>query len=167
MYKYNSLQINVIIPHLESILYDNIKDEDLYINHDKSIDGLELESHVTLLHGIEPEYDFEYVQEHVDLPDISELLLTIPAFGIFESKEYDVLYFEIQCDMLNVLHYQLKNNIPNTYEFDQYKPHLTLAYLKPGLGRKYLNHFGEIKTPLTLFPDDYLFSYANLNTNNE
>ena len=61
------------------------------------------------------------------------------AFNIFEHPEQDVLYIEVIGDSMQELHAKiakLPNSRPPTHP--KYIPHLTVAYLKKGTGRKYV-----------------------------
>lgn len=44
---------------------------------------------------------------------------------------------EVDSPDLHKLHDLIKKSLPNTQDFDEYRPHVTLAYLKPGMGKKY------------------------------
>jgi hypothetical protein len=49
-----------------------------------------------------------------------------------------VLKLDVDCDVLHKVNKEL-SKLPHTTEYPNYKPHVTIAYLKPGLGKKYLN----------------------------
>ncbi len=50
---------------------------------------------------------------------------------------FDVVVVEIISDDLKALHALIKENLPNEQTYEDYRPHLTLAYVKSGAGAKY------------------------------
>ena len=57
--------------------------------------------------------------------------------GIFENDDYDVVKVDIKSPDLHRLNKQLSDNLENTDEHPVYHPHLTIAYVKSGEGKKY------------------------------
>lgn len=98
--------------------------------------GFENEAHVTLLFGFtDMDYDkanlivntaLQYHYEDVRLEGV----------GLFENKNYDVLKFNAVNKTLNEVNERLRS-FPHDSKFPDYKPHLTIAYLKSGTGKKY------------------------------
>lgn len=116
-----------------NFVYANVKKEDIY--HDKDGGkGIETNTHLTLLYG------FHQNREEKDLEEIKRLTKVVRPFKIklgkiskFSNAEFDVLKIDIEPNhKLNSLHYLIKNNIPNDYEFEVYHPHITLSYVKKG-----------------------------------
>ena len=60
-------------------------------------------------------------------------------FDVFEHPEQDVLYIKLVGDALPQLHRSIRA-LPNSRDqsHPEYVPHLTVAYLKKGTGRKYI-----------------------------
>jgi 2'-5' RNA ligase/predicted ABC-type ATPase/GNAT superfamily N-acetyltransferase len=63
--------------------------------------------------------------------------VTLGPLNIFKQEGYDVLYSEVRSADLKRLNTEL-GNLPNTNEHGEYVPHVTIAYLKPGMGDKYV-----------------------------
>ena len=63
--------------------------------------------------------------------------MTIGRLSLFQQPEYDVLKLDVESQGLERLNAEL-GKLPNTQTHDNYEPHLTIAYLKPGTGWKYL-----------------------------
>ncbi len=130
----SSTQIDIPQPYRDQILNIglNIPDGDL------GVEGRELNPHITIKYGIES-----------DNPDLVRTLIegfgpitfTLADTAVFESDEYDVLYIEVDpinsgdLDNLNVL---ISSSLKVTDTHPEYIPHITIAYLKPGLGKNYI-----------------------------
>lgn len=91
--------------------------------------GIVTEPHVSLLTDI---------KDAVLLPATVTSIKTFPAFKInfgsisfFKNDNVDVIKIEIESPELTQLHYLVKNLIPNSYRFDEYNAHCTLAFVKP------------------------------------
>jgi 2'-5' RNA ligase len=57
----------------------------------------------------------------------------------FFNKDYDVLKINVKSEKLKELNELTKSNLNYTSQYNDYKPHLTLAYLKKGKGLDYIN----------------------------
>lgn len=113
----------------------NVAEEDL------AEEGIVTDPHITLLYGITDD-DPQHVNR--------ALLGAYPAWvgygqlKLFRNDEADVLYVEVDDYFgdLQAIRSELVNGVPRDPEVDsskgEYIPHLTLAYLKPGRGSKYI-----------------------------
>lgn len=99
----------------------------------KDLVELETDSHITVFYGLH-DPGAERVT-HI-LEQYRGVFATIKGLSLFEN-EVDVLKFDIESPVLHELHNHLKL-FPYTETHKDYHPHLTVAYLKPGTGRKYL-----------------------------
>jgi len=61
---------------------------------------------------------------------------TLGKMSVFENDKYDVLKVDVTGESLHDLNGKL-SELPNEQTFPEYKPHLTIAYLKKGEGAKY------------------------------
>ena len=121
-----------------------IDPKDVYIKpYDESF-GLENNPHVTILYGIhEDEIDPEVIMETIE-KDMDEVTVTITNISIFEVGEYDVVKYEVPVTEQLLKYRKLfEDNFPNTQTFPEYKPHVTIAYVKPGEGKKYVSKLDE------------------------
>lgn len=123
-----------------------VRDEDL------APDGREDSPHLTLLYGL-----------HGDDPKpVAELLahahpirFTLGKVSCFESVEHDVLKVEVEdATQVRELNTLLKT-LPYTSKYPNYDPHVTIGYLKPGLGAKYAAAFGRLGIPVTCTAVEY------------
>jgi len=106
-----------------------ITNQELYIEEDDDSYGLETEPHVTLLYGLHENVPTESVKNILKNKIFGECI--IRNLSRFKQDEYDVLKFEVQGDILHQVNKELKE-LPHTSNFPDYKPHLTVAYLKKG-----------------------------------
>lgn len=106
-----------------------IPDEDL------ADDGREEDPHVTVKFGLHTD----------DSNDVKEAIYGQRPFGIkfglvslFENEDADVVKIDIESEGLHELNRHLSERLENTDTHPSYKPHVTVAYLKPGRGGKFV-----------------------------
>lgn len=126
-YEYSSLQINVPDNIKNVILQwskENIKDEYL------TDDGRELDTHITVLYGIDDEDD-NNVKKLLNGKNI-KINIKFGKITKFKNNEnFDVIKLSIFSKALHKLHHFIENNIDASgNKFDVYQPHCTLAYVK-------------------------------------
>lgn len=136
-------------------LTDKIDKNDLYSpDFDYHKSGIPTEFHTTLLYGLKRDVDVETVSERLhrhwkvsadiesEFTTIGELLKNkqkTDKLIIFENQDYDVLVIEMwKSEELVMANSQL-TKLPYKNDYPDYTPHTTLAYLKKGTGKKYLN----------------------------
>lgn len=123
-------------------LTEQIEETDIYT---KDGYGIETEPHVTLLYGLEPGVTLEQVEEIISELEFSPV--KIGGASLFENEEYDVLKFTATSSNLRVANRKLKE-LPYQNDYPDYKPHLTVAYLKSGRGKKYVEKFSGMNWEL-------------------
>jgi hypothetical protein len=113
-----------------------IADGDLFDN-DENEYGREVENHVTVLYGL---HDDEIDEE--EIIRLFSLITTPDTFRskvtLFENKDYDVVKWDIESNDLELLNRMMTSMFPYTNKFPDYHAHATLAYCKPGTGKKYM-----------------------------
>lgn len=112
-----------------------VKEEDLYKEGDDF--GYEKEPHVTIVYGLHDDEIFlrdflRYVE------DLFPIEVTITTIGVFDKgNDYDVVKYDVPLteDLLDYRKFFM--SWPNTQTFPDYHPHMTIAYVKKGEGKKY------------------------------
>ena len=99
-------------------------------------DGVELDTHVTIAYGFDtgvyPTFDSLCINS-----TSAGLTALITGVSFFENSEYDVCKLDVLSPSLTKLNAWLKDNVGFTSTYDKYIPHVTVAYLKPGMAKKY------------------------------
>lgn len=143
------------IPTWESKILSKISPEDVY--DEKEGFGLEHDVHTTVLFGFSPETNvddvIEKVNENVTLP----FKIEVKGVSIFESKDYDVLKFDVESPDLRALNKIMTENFEYTNNFHEFHPHITIAYLKKNTAQKYIKEFKSGSVIL----DGEKFVYSN------
>jgi 2'-5' RNA ligase len=140
----------------ENILNDIhqiIQPEDLYIEGDGY--GLEREPHCTLLYGLHPEVTDKNVEDVIG--NFTYTTCKCHNVSCFENEKYDVLKYDVMGDNLFETNEKLKQ-YPYTSNFPNYHPHMTIGYLKPGKGKKYIDLVNETFKELQPHPQYVVYS---------
>jgi hypothetical protein len=95
------------------------------------LDGYEDTPHTTVKYGIHtssPEEVRDCLEGH------GPVLLKLGKVSKFEQKDkgIDVIHIEVESDLLREMNKDISSNLECTDEFNEYNPHITLAYVKSG-----------------------------------
>lgn len=71
--------------------------------------------------------------------------ITLGDTGVFESEEHDVVIIHVLSTDLHNLRRKVENAVENTQTFPDYKPHITIAYVKKGKGKEYAEKLNTLK----------------------
>lgn len=116
---------------------DSIPESDIYTEEGDRSFGRETEPHITALYGIEND-DVEPVRQALaNVPPIKVMLDEVSAFEN-DDRPYDVLKVGVNSPALRAVNAAIKKATKNSSDFPDYKPHLTIAYLKKGMAKKYV-----------------------------
>lgn len=119
-------------------LHDQIDPADVY--DDEPGHGIEKEVHCTCLYGIHTQ-SLKDIRDLINLPVINYI---IGKVSLFKNDKYDVLKFDIDSKDLHRLNKELCDKLEFTNNYKDYKPHITIAYLKVGTGEKYLKNSSDL-----------------------
>lgn len=133
-YPYGCSMLYFDFPDMK-IIHDEIEEDDIFEGEDQ---GLETEPHVTLLYGLHSDEIDD--QKVLDISSKGIKSLGLGNVSLFENEKYDVLKFDVEGPFLHDINKEL-TKLPHTTDFPDYHPHCTIAYLKPGTGKKYTKQF--------------------------
>lgn len=133
-YDYGCAMLYFSFPEINKI-HDAINPEHIYVEEEGAF-GLESEPHCTLLFGLhDDEVSVDEIENVLDQFTYYTCKLHNPS--LFENEKYDVLKFDVTGDNLPETNEKLKQ-FPFTTDYPDYHPHMTIAYLKPGEGKQYV-----------------------------
>lgn len=92
--------------------------------------GIVTDPHISIITDLEISYPALEVRKNIE--QLAPFNVSFGPISFFRNDHVDVIKIDIISDELNTVHYHLKNIIPNHYKFDEYHPHCTLAFVKPG-----------------------------------
>lgn len=100
--------------------------------------GRETEPHITVLYGLDTNNESD-VRSIVESSQPIEV--TLGKLSIFEQEDQDVLKVDISGPELTALNKKLDGELDTPGKtFDDYKPHITIAYLKKGEAAQYVGN---------------------------
>ncbi len=136
-YDYASTQINLAPALAKKVLAigEQIKSKDL------AEKGREDRPHITVKYGLHAE---DPKQARALLAGESPVTATIGALDFFETEDGDVIVLKVDSPALVALNDKITKGLENTTE-RAYVPHITVAYVKPGLGKGYVE---SLRNPL-------------------
>lgn len=132
VYDYGCVMLDFDFQELEHI--HSLIDEAHVYNEDGF--GLEKDAHVTLLYGLHDSVTPHSVENVIN--GLSFGLCTLQKPSLFYADDYEVLKFDVVGEGLHTANEALKG-FPYTSNFNEYKPHLTIGYMRRGIGEKYCN----------------------------
>ena len=154
-YQYGCVMLYFKFPNMKKI-HSMIDPADVYTQEGDMTYGLEDVPHITLLYGLHPEVTLEDVKKVLDSHTYSTC--TIKNASLFNNPDYDVLKFDVSGKDLHETNADLKQ-YPFTTSYPDYHPHMTIGYLNPGEGEKYVSKLKGMQ--YSLVPDYAVYSHPN------
>ena len=148
-YDYGSVMAEGNWPEGWEQMLSSIDRQDVYSQPDGNY-GLETEPHVTVLYGIHDEVHGDLVCrvcQGLEKP----LEVDVQGASSFEKDNYDVLKLDVESDMLRKMNKAFRA-FPHTNDYDEYKPHMTLAYLNKGTADKYKKDLSSLASDSISLP---------------
>ena len=117
-----------------------IDKDDLYIEEAETKGdwhyGLETEPHITVKWGV----DFDEPDKVIDILNGEKGgNVEVDGIEIFENDDFDVLVAVCKSKALQKIHKKLTEELEIEDTHPEYKPHITIAYMKKGMAKKYKN----------------------------
>ena len=146
-YKYGCAMLQFDFPDMK-LFHEKIEEDDL------TSSGIENDPHVTLLYGLHSDEI-----EDGDVIDVCQSIKIGPMdlhnISLFENEDYDVLKFDVRSNFLHKINEKL-TDFPHTTDFPDYHAHATIAYLKSGKGKKYVEMFNS--RAYEVYPTRFVYS---------
>ena len=145
-YEYGCVMVDFNVANWADLL-ESIHSDDVYKVEGKNY-GLQPRPHLTLLYGIHDTVTDEEILNCFEGFTEDDFKVQIEGVSIFENPEFDVVKLGISLTPRLKEINEILSELDNSNQFPEYKPHITLAYVKSGLGKKYVNpdYKYEIKT---------------------
>jgi hypothetical protein len=158
-YSYGCVMLYLDFPKIQ-LIHNLIVSNDIY-NIDDVMYGLEKDPHITLLYGLHSEVTEEQVKKICERCEFTDVIAY--NVSLFEAENYDVLKFDIRYPnrsgaFLTRCNRMLRE-LPHTSTYPTYHPHLTIAYVKSGKGKKYVELMKNIH--IRLSPSHIEYSKAD------
>lgn len=113
-----------------------ISDEDLFKDPEDPSFGREDEVHCTIMYGI---HDKRSASSREILKKTEPFDIKLGKITAFTAPEkFDVLKIDVHSDDLHDLHNVIRDTLDVTETYPEYKPHVTIAYLKKGKSSQYV-----------------------------
>lgn len=158
--EFGCLMLKINFPNWEKFVHSYVKEEDVYeINSDEY--GYEEEPHVTILYGFKYDDDIDKIKKILTQLK-NEIRIFIKDIDIFSTDKFDVVKFNVESKMLVKLNEIMSKNFDHIVTYRDYKPHMTIAYVKKGTGEKYVK-----KTKKSFILRSKTFEYSFINGRNE
>lgn len=157
--KYAFLMIDYKTPEFIKEIKSKIKADELYTEEDNDDYGIEKRSHVTIVPCLENNININELKKYLD--NIDEYGIILGDISKFENDKFDVLKCSVISRKLQETNKKIVSKFKTHSEYKEYKPHLTIAYMKHGMADKYLmNHLNKV---IYLEPKNFNFSYYDEN----
>jgi 2'-5' RNA ligase superfamily protein len=117
-------------------------------------DGREDEQHVTVKYGLH--FQTPSARLRSALQAFGPVSLTLGKTSLFSNPDADVLKVDVDSPDLHRLNKLITKLLPTEDTHPTYTPHATIAYLKPGRGKKYAGDKALVGQKMTF--DSLIFS---------
>ena len=135
----------------------SIPESELYLPADPDCPwnyGLETETHVTVAACLDNDVDLTELKKF--LSPLKSYKLMLADVSVFENEKFDVLKCSVRCDELVRTNKDISDNFELHTEFKEYRPHITIAYMRKGYADKYARRV--VNEPVFIHPLCFSFS---------
>jgi len=145
------LKVKIPTPVWNSFTKELITPDDIFDTPEKEY-GLETRPHITILYGLVKGTNLDELKRY--LPSLSDIKICLTNISFFNNENYDVMKFDVESEKLHQINKTLCDHFEYKSDYDNYVPHMTIAYLKKGRGKRYN---GE-KFRIDVEPESYWFN---------
>lgn len=123
-------------------------------------EGREAQPHITVLYGL---HAADPAEAAALLKETGPIEAKLGKISMFAGKDggADVLKIDVESPDLAKMNAKLRGSVDYTNSYPKYVPHVTLAYVKPGEGKKYVGQSVPGVTGETIPFDSVTFSSKN------
>ena len=142
--------------------YKTISEDILYIDENDDSFGREKNPHVTIKYGLVQSYTEEQIRQL--LRQVTPFDIQVRGISIFENDKFDVVKFDVDGPELRRLN-EIFSSLPNHDEYPTYNPHMTMAYVRKGMGKRFAKtpgKFAKVPVRTIVYSDRGNRSYINL-----
>lgn len=143
-YKLGCVMIRLDIPNWKEIT-SMIDIDDVY-DPPGNPHGIEENPHVTALWGINPGVDDSMVVDIINKFKYKDLDISVSKIDSFKNKDFDVVKLSVNKSQVLQDFFNELSKLPNSNEFPEYVPHITIAYVLPGKSDKYINPYYKLES---------------------
>ena len=136
-----------------------IKKEDIYDNEEHEF-GIETKPHCTIVFGFDKKITINDIKPFLTIP-LDKIKVEADAISLFENDEFDVVKISCKSDALKTLNSSIMKEFDIHSDYPDYEPHITIAYTKPGMGKKYVKKF---RSKLNFTPKYFTYSSPDKQT---
>ena len=152
-YSSTQLQLPPAVADKVIALGESIPDEDL------AEDGREDDVHITVKYGLHTNDPGKVRRMLFNEPPVTVTLGNTSIFSADESGTADVVKVDVESEGLRRLNKKIAKALAHSDSHKTYKPHVTVAYVKPGKGKDYEGRSDLAGQTVTI--DHLLFSGKN------
>jgi 2'-5' RNA ligase len=140
-YDFGCIMIEFPVTNWNEII-SSIDESDLYEEEGEEY-GIQKNPHLTLLYGLESNVSKEQVEDILNgvMQGSKPIEIELENINLFENEDYDVVKFNVKKTELLQKLFDSLSTLPNQNTFKDYQPHITIAYVKKGLGKKYIRNY--------------------------
>ena len=140
-YDYGTVMARTSWPEGWDQMLSDIDRDDVYAGEDGTY-GLETEPHVTVLYGLHDEVHEDLVCRVCQGAN-GPIEVDVNGVSTFDGEDHEVLKIDLESSLLRKMNKALRS-FPYTNDYDDYKPHMTVGYLKKGTSGKYTDKFSDL-----------------------
>lgn len=119
---------------LERILIGHGYKRDVDFEFDKYV-------HITVAFGINIQTDINLIKEIIkNRPSYFQ----ITELSLFENDNFDIIKFDVMSSDLRILNHIIKSKMEVKSSFNEYRPHLTVAYVPKGMGIELITRLNKL-----------------------